>query len=246
MLRIFVSVMGLIWLVWFSGFAQAACVEQSYNGVDYSVCQFDPAKDAIALYNLDDEGEPLGSFGALEGMLLKQGKTLTFAMNAGMFGADLKPIGLYVEDGQEKKKINRRNGSGNFHLKPNGVFYLSGGKAGVVETDQYVKLGNAPEHATQSGPMLVIAGAIHPKFSPTGASQKIRNGVGVRDDGVVVFALSEDLVNFHDFATFFRDQLACRNALFLDGSVSGIFSSELGRNDGLAPLGPMVGVTKIQ
>jgi uncharacterized protein YigE (DUF2233 family) len=244
MLRFFVFAFFALALV--SPPAAAGCVDQSHNGIDYTVCSFDPAKDAIALYNLDEQNQPLGSFGALEGMLLKQGKTLTFAMNAGMFGADLKPVGLYVENGQQKKKINRRNGSGNFHLKPNGVFYLADGKAGVVESDQYVKRALTPDHATQSGPMLVIDGAIHPKFSPTGASQKIRNGVGVRDDGTVVFVLSESLVNFHAFASFFRDQLACRNALFLDGSVSGLFSIELGRNDGLVPLGPMVGVTEIK
>ena len=47
-------------------------------------------------------------------------------MNAGMFGEDLKPIGLYVEDGVQAKRLNRRDGYGNFHLKPNGVFYVNG------------------------------------------------------------------------------------------------------------------------
>jgi uncharacterized protein YigE (DUF2233 family) len=60
----------------------------------------------------------------------------------------------------------------------------------------------------------------------------------------VVFVISDTLVSFHEFASVFRDSLNCPDALFLDGSVSSLYSAELGRNDGLAPLGPMVAVTE--
>ncbi len=226
--------------------AWAGCAGLSSGGNDYSVCSFDPAKDHIGLYNLDANGVPIGSLGGLEDMLRKQGKTLTFAMNAGMYGVDLKAVGLYIENGQVLRKLNRRNGSGNFHLKPNGVFYISGLKAGVLDSDSYAKQNIGADYATQSGPMLVINGAIHPKFSASGTSVKLRNGVGVRDDGTVVFVISESAVNFYDFATLFRDALGCKNALFLDGSVSSLFSTELNRSDMYAPLGPMVGVTEMK
>jgi uncharacterized protein YigE (DUF2233 family) len=36
----------------------------------------------------------------------------------------------------------------------------------------------------------------------------------------VVFAVSEAPVNFHGFARLFRDELGCRDALFLDGTIS--------------------------
>ncbi len=212
----------------------------------YSICEIDPLRVKIETFNLDESGIPLGTFGALEAMLRQQGRKLVFAMNGGMFDETLRPIGLYVEGSVQARKLNRRNGSGNFHLKPNGVFMIDGGKAAVVETERFAKLGMRPEFATQSGPMLVINGAIHPKFSQTGVSRKIRNGVGVRQDGTVVFAISEMPVNFHAFASLFRDRLQCPNALFFDGSVSSLYAPELGRNDGLVPLGPMVGAIEVE
>jgi uncharacterized protein YigE (DUF2233 family) len=178
--------------------------------------------------------------------LATQSKTLKFAMNAGMFDENQRPVGLYVEDGKQAKKLNRRNGAGNFHLKPNGVFYIARGKPGVLDSEAYARSGIKPDFASQSGPMLVINGAIHPKFSPAGTSRKIRNGVGIDAAGTAVFAISDQAVTFYEFASLFRDQLKCDNALFLDGSVSGLYAADLGRNDGFLPLGPMVGAYEMQ
>ena len=219
--------------------AQAACHAQT----GYSVCEFDTTSDKIGLFNLDAKGQPYGGFAQLSQALSAQGQQLAFAMNAGMFGTDLKPIGLYVEGGQRLHKLNRASGYGNFHMKPNGVFYVVGGKAGVMDTDAFAKSGIKPDFATQSGPMLVINGAIHPKISPAGTSAKLRNGVCVNEGTKVEFVISDRPVTFYEFASFFRDTLGCKNALFLDGSVSSVYASELGRSDFLAQLGPMVGVT---
>ncbi len=227
-----------------AGEAWAGCESVSVEANVFTVCSFDPAKNDIRTYNLDATGVPLGSLSALDKHVADSGDRLVFAMNGGMFGTDLKPIGLYIENGLVLKKLNRRSGAGNFHLKPNGVFYVAGKTATVVTSDDYAKSAAAPDYATQSGPMLVINGQLHPKFSASGTSEKIRNGVGVKADGTVVFAISDTLVTFTEFATLFRDTLACPNALFLDGSVSSLYSAELGRNDGLAPLGPMVAVVE--
>ena len=226
-------------LVWVGASARAACHTQA----GYSVCEFDTTSDKIAMFNLDAAGQPYGGFASLQAALAAQGQQLTFAMNGGMFGEDLKPIGLYVESGKRLHKLNHANGPGNFHLKPNGVFYIAAGKAGVMETDAFARSGIKPDLATQSGPMLVVSGAIHPKISPAGTSAKLRNGVCVNDGSKVVFVISDTFVTFYDFAIFFRDTLGCKNALFLDGSVSSLFAPELGRSDFLARLGPIVGVT---
>jgi uncharacterized protein YigE (DUF2233 family) len=233
---------GIIALTGLAFPAQAACDAVRTETADYTVCRYAPADGAIETFSLTPDGSPIGSFGALESMLAEEGRTLAFAMNGGMFGDDLKPIGLYVEDGKLAKKLNRRGGSGNFHLKPNGVFYVKGGKAFVLETEAYAKARPKPDFATQSGPMLVINGKIHPKLSPRGTSRKIRNGVGVTESGEAVFAISEGYVTFHEFASLFRDRLGAKNALFLDGSVSSLYAPELGRRDGLVSIGPMVGV----
>ena len=94
--------------------------------------------------------------------------------------------------------------------------------------------------ATQSGPMLVIEGALHPAIQDDGSSRLIRNGVGVRGARIAVFVISDDPVSFGKFARLFRDDLGCANALFLDGTVSSLWAPELNRKDAVAPLGPMV------
>jgi uncharacterized protein YigE (DUF2233 family) len=224
--------------------AKAGCQAMDFEGEGYTVCRFDLSADNLALFNLDAAGQPYGSFAALQKALAKDGKELAFAMNAGMFGEDLKPIGLYIENGRQARKINRRSGSGNFHLKPNGVFYVAGGQAGVLETEAFVKKGLKPDFATQSGPMLVVNGRIHPKFTEEGPSKKRRNGVCAPKPGEAVFAITDGFVNFHAFARLFRDGLNCQNALFLDGSVSSLHAPELGRSDGFFDIGPMVAVVK--
>jgi prepilin-type processing-associated H-X9-DG protein len=223
--------------------AAPACAPRNFNAARYTVCSFDARRDDIRLYWADAQRKPYGSFAALAQDLTAHGRTLRFAMNAGMYGADLTPVGLYVEDGKRRVRADTRAGPSNFHLLPNGVFWVGDGVAGVEETARYLADAPATRFATQSGPMLVIDGRVHPKILPTGTSEKIRNGVCVRDGTTAIFAIAEEPVTFYAFALLFRDGLGCANALFLDGSVSSLYAPELGRDDELTPLGPMIGVS---
>ncbi|MFC2250653.1 phosphodiester glycosidase family protein [Labrys portucalensis] len=224
--------------------AEAACEDMTSKGRSYIVCRFDLSNDSLALYWRGADGTPLGSPDRLAQELDTQGKKLIFAMNAGMYDKALGPVGLYVENGRILHNANTRNGFGNFHLKPNGVFYFGDGKAGVMETSRFLKARINARFATQSGPMLVIDGQIHPKIQPDGPSEKIRNGVGVRDGKIVIFAISAEPVSFHDFAELFRDRLGTQNALFLDGSISTLYAPPMPAIGGWTTLGPMVGVTE--
>lgn len=199
----------------------------------------------VKLYLRDPSGRAFRHFSALKTHVEMKRMNLIFAMNGGMYHANRDPVGLFIEDGSEQSKINRNAGPGNFHLLPNGVFYLEGDMAGVADTEAYLASGIAPDFATQSGPMLVINGELHPRFIEDGTSRKIRNGVGVSDDGrTVTFVLSEEPVNFYDFGRLFRDRLNIRNALYLDGTISRMFSRELERNDPGRAMGPIIGVVE--
>ncbi|KAB1078783.1 hypothetical protein F6X53_13690 [Methylobacterium soli] len=221
------------------GAAPGPCRTVQAEGEAYTICLVDLKRSRIRLFWLGTDGLPYSS---LSNLAEKQGPRLSFAMNAGMYDKGQAPVGLYVEEGHEMKGVSTANGPGNFHLKPNGIFYVKGDRAGVLDTGRYVKARVKPDFATQSGPMLVIDGHIHPKITADGPSQKIRNGVGVRDDGrTAVFAISERPVSFGAFARLFKDDLGCRNALFLDGSVSSLYAPGLNRSDLSRPLGPMVG-----
>jgi uncharacterized protein YigE (DUF2233 family) len=224
--------------------AAAACRRVMHLTQPYAVCSFDPAASDIRIFHRGHDGLPYGGFDNLSRDLQQEGEYLEFAMNGGMYEADLSSVGLLITDGVERKPIDRGKSWGNFYLKPNGVFFLQGGRAGVMETEAYVAAGMKPDFATQSGPMLVIAGTLHPAFLPQSDSLQIRNGVGVARDGKAVFAISLEPVRFHDFATLFRDQLDCANALFLDGSISSLLAPTLNRYDNTHPMGPIIAVTK--
>jgi uncharacterized protein YigE (DUF2233 family) len=224
--------------------AAAACRKVMHLTQAYAVCSFDPAASDIRVYHRGRDGLPYAGFENLARDLRQEGQYLEFAMNGGMYEADLTSVGLLVINGVERKPIDREKGWGNFYLKPNGVFFLRGDGAGVMETEAYVAAATKPDFATQSGPMLVIDGALHPAFLPQSDSLQIRNGVGVAQDGKAVFAISLEPVRFHDFATLFRDRLGCANALFLDGSISSLFAPTLNRYDNTHPMGPIIAVTK--
>ncbi|MCV9960861.1 phosphodiester glycosidase family protein [Pararhizobium sp. BT-229] len=224
--------------------AGAACRKVMHLTQGYIVCSFDPAASDIRVFHRGRDGLPYAGFENLSRDLRQEGEYLQFAMNGGMYESDLTSVGLLVTDGVERKAIDRGKSWGNFYLKPNGVFFLKGNQAGVLETEAYVAASIKPDFATQSGPMLVIDGAVHPAFLPQSDSLQIRNGVGIGRDGQAIFAISLTPVRFHDFATLFRDPLDCANALFLDGSISSLFAPGVNRYDNTHPMGPIIAVTK--
>jgi uncharacterized protein YigE (DUF2233 family) len=225
--------------------AVAACAPKRFDGAAFTVCSFDPRRDDLRLFWKDPDDKPFGSLRAVADALNAKGERLVFAMNAGMFQQDQSPVGLYVEQGRILRGADVRGGGGsNFHLKPNGMFWIGDRLAGVTETGRYLASPPAARYATQSGPMLVIDGRIHPKIRPDGTSAKIRNGVGVDRRGAVFFAIADEPVTFDAFARLFRDGLGCENALFLDGSLSSLYAPELNRDDEIEPIGPIVGVVR--
>jgi len=223
--------------------AAGDCREQTYKDNRYIVCDADLHTDDLRLFLKDDEGEVLGYFSSVNSKLKEAGEKLGFAMNAGMYHEDRAPVGLYLEDGTQEQRLITSAGPGNFGLLPNGVFCIGDKRADVIEARKFAKHAQTCKYASQSGPMLVIDGALHPRFLIDSTSRYIRNGVGTNADGSkATFVISRNTVTFHEFGTFFRDVLNTPNALFFDGNVSRLYAPNVGSSGmGWQKLGPIVG-----
>jgi uncharacterized protein YigE (DUF2233 family) len=235
----------LLGLVLASGHARAVeCASNVLTTGTVTACRVDLLHENLQLFWRDGSGRPYRQFSTLRDALSGQGKKLVFAVNGGMYQPDFSPVGLFVADRRELVPLNRHTGSGNFSQQPNGVFLVDGNSARVMTTDEYGREKPNPVFATQSGPMLVHEGEITTSavMSPDSQWRKIRNGVCAPSPDSVVFVISEFPVTFYEFAGYFRDHLHCREALYLDGSISSLYAPRLRREDHGSDMGPIIGV----
>ncbi len=222
-------------------------VRFAFGGNDDSIISYTCKADKIEMFWKDRNGRPLRSINNLKyyvDTVLRE--DLLFAMNGGMYKTDNSPLGLYVENGQTFMPLNESNepgATGNFYLRPNGVFYVTmKNQAAICKTEQFDKKAKI-KYATQSGPMLLIDGRIHPAFKRGSKNLNIRNGVGILPNGTVLFAMSKAGINFYDFAVYFKS-MGCMNALYLDGYVSRTYLPEKNWIQTDGNFGVMIGVTK--
>ncbi len=221
------------------------CKRAEFEGSALTHCIADPADHRITTSLGPKDGKPFRSLANLAGSRAADAPLVAFAVNGGMFDDEGQPIGYHVERGNRLKELNRNDGGGNFHMLPNGVFFGSGVKWEVRTSDDfYNKVSDRPRFGTQSGPMLVIDGKLHPEISDDGESQKVRNAVGVGKDGRAHFVISDGPISFGLLARYYRDELKVPNALFLDGTVSSLWDPSTGRLDNGLPLGPLIVVEK--
>lgn len=221
------------WLLTLLGLSSAtatlhASEKTEHGGALYHVHRVDPDHlGALELRYLGKDGKPLRDFEGLRKEVAAEGKRLAFATNAGIYENGPKPCGLTICAGKELVPLSLKDGKGNFYLKPNGVFYVDDARgAGVMEAAAYSRSGLQPRLATQSGPMLMSKGVLHPAFNANSPNKRLRNAVGVNAaTGQVIFVMSDredrvkGRVTFHQLCQFFL-HLGCQDALFLDGDIS--------------------------
>ena len=222
---------------------ESACRSIIFEDTPLTHCLATPARHRVSM-DLGPSGDaPYRSLTAYA--KTHSAGSIAFAMNAGMYDDEGKPIGYFVEDGDRLKELSTADGEGNFHMKPNGVFFGSGETWEVRTTDDFLaNVRERPQFGTQSGPMLVIDGKLHPEISHDGESRLIRNAVGVDEKGRAHFVISNAAISFGKLARFYRDELNVKNALYLDGNVSALWNPATGRLDTGAPIGPIVVVEK--
>lgn len=203
----------------------------------------DSRQTPIEFFWSDADGKIYKSLAAVKNAVEKNGKQLRFAMNGGMYQADQKPLGLFIENGKTLAPLNTRNAQGNFYLKPNGVFGVRQDNSAFIATTENFKDDGQIKFATQSGPMLIVDGAINSQFVKDSNNLNVRNGVCVLEDGKTFFVISRGEVNFYDFAKYFQEA-GCRNALYLDGFVSRMYLPEKNLTDSGGDFGVIIAVVE--
>ncbi len=202
--------------------------------------------DDVHFYLNDKISQPTSSLRTLRYYVEAQNKQFLFAMNAGMYMANKKPLGLYIENTKTLSRLNTRQGlHGNFYIQPNGVFAIGSDGAVIVKTSewaQYAKNHNV-KYATQSGPILVSNKVINPAIQKASASKTIRNGVCITDRNLI-FTVSRVDVSFSRMAQHFKTDLGCNSALYLDGAISDVMWPQKGIESNSSDLGPMIAVVK--
>ncbi len=262
----------VIWKLLFASLAAATsaneafgadCRESTFKGLTYIACDVHLAKDRLEIYYRDESHALIGTFDALERRLAKAGRQLVFAMNGGMFEESGDPVGLLLINGTTLHEINLNGwpdkapvpaaSNGNFFVLPNGVFWTKNSNAAIANSANYSRTRPSPDQAIQSGPMLLENGKMPLSLERYNSPSFKRNGVCTGHAGVATFAISNQSVSIRQFAEFMRDGLSCKDALYLDGCRSALFSREMARSDlscpsatkegtGL-PMGSIVGVS---
>lgn len=230
--RLFLPLLGLLCAACTSSQLPNNAEQLVFHDAKFDVYRVNLNHAMPRLYWKNIRGENFGALGVLRDSLEARGEQVIFATNAGMYSPEHIPVGLHIADGALLHPIDTGSGDGNFYLQPNGVFFIgASGSAGIAETPRFSAAADTIVLATQSGPMLVTGGNIHPVFNPASTSTFIRSGVGVESDSVVVFAISNTPITLYHFASLFRDRLHCQNALYLDGYVSRMYLPALGRTE---------------
>lgn len=194
----------------------------TFRQATYVVLRVDLRAARIKTLWRNSAGVPYGS---LAEVYRQVGDDLLALTNAGIYSENHAPEGLHVEEGMTLSPLNLYGGDGNFYWRPNGVFYVADDGAGIIESGKFNSLNERGgiHQATQSGPLLVIDGEVNHNLRPGSRSLYVRNGVGVKSPDEVYIVISKGGVSLYDFASMFREQLNCRNALYLDGCVSQMY-----------------------
>ncbi|MFA9203642.1 MAG: phosphodiester glycosidase family protein [Flavobacteriales bacterium] len=225
----------------------AVQIEQiTWQQTKVTVVRVDLRESDFRLFWRDPQQQLYRRFEALRADLAKHDLSLRFAMNAGMYHADRAPVGMLMQEGQLKAPLNTANGTGNFFLQPNGVFAVTqAGQAVIEPTSNFAQRElSTIRWATQSGPMLLSNGNINPLFNPESNSRYIRNAVGRVDENRLVFVISEQPISFYGLASVLKNQLDCKDALYLDGTISGLYDAKRAQNPQPEDYGVILGVVK--
>lgn len=224
------------------GFA-SPCEPLVFEETPFTLCTVSPRRHTIGTA-LAPPGEdvPFGSMAALAESLGARADRVALAITAGLADDDGQPLGYFVENGERRTLLTLRAEAGAFAGQAGGVFFGEAtGSWQVREAQAFAaETEERPHFATQSTPLLVIDGEVHPAIPHDSANRSTRSGVGVDVRGRALFVISDEPVSMGKLARLYRDVLNVTDALCLGGAGAQVWDPAAGRMDEGPAFGPLI------
>jgi uncharacterized protein YigE (DUF2233 family) len=172
-------------------------------------------------YDMDifskEAGEPY-DFASVVQQCTGAKRQVVFAMNGAKCDKNLKPLGLLIKGLVEHKKFVWPDANVFSPVGPSAVFATERDKdvSYIIAADNF-KAANALANyrlAIQSGTILISRNFLN-KNIIRASGRQVYNGMGMRANGDMVFAVTNDKMDMREFALFFQEQ-DCRDAMLLD------------------------------
>ena len=145
--------------------------------------------------------------------------------NAGIYGTDNRPLGLFITPKGKDHGVERgTGGTGNFSWD-SAVFQIREDEtASIVAAKSWQDDAHAVA-ATQSGPQLADSGNINPDLPRSSRFLYRRTAVGVdrASRHLVHVVVSRDAISLFELASFLVNNVHCSEAVHLDGDLSAFY-----------------------
>ena len=190
----------------------------NYNGIEYDVFQIKIDTSILKKFEIVENKIHLPHKDFITSL---NADSSVFVINASIVDKQCQPLGFYTTNSIEIKPPNLDDGQGNFYLKPNGAFVVTGTDAIICESSQIEKVKDI-RLGIQSGPMMLTDGEVNNKFNITSQNNAVRCGVGISEinnEKILFFCLSKSPVNFYNFTMLFKEKFNCSNALCLESGA---------------------------
>ena len=198
------------------------------GSAEFVVARADMRRARLRMLSRDGGAQ---SFADAERALRERGERLLLATNGGLFH-DGAPIGLHVEDGRAVRPLNLDTAPppghrpGNFYYLPNAVLFQDrSGDVTIRDARRMRGRTEAVRDGLQSGPALLLDGAAHRVARPPnrGVPHASRSAACVVNPRELLIVFAPDPTTFPQLTRFLAAQ-GCRDAVFLDANVPGIYA----------------------
>jgi uncharacterized protein YigE (DUF2233 family) len=189
----------------------------------YAVADIDLKSHKIIVIGSDDQ--TMRTYPDVAARLKAAGFEPILITNAGIYGTNSRPLGLFITPkGKEHDIARGTGGTGNFSWD-SAVFQIRDDETASIVAAKSWRNDARAVAATQSGPQLADSGKINPDLPIDSRYAYRRTAIGVDQANrhLVHIVVSRDAIGLYELASFLVNEIHCSEALHLDGDLSAFY-----------------------